>query len=227
MDQNVRAFQIFISTSIRDINRNRALPDENTFEAAKMGLYTHVNNILDVPERQKININEFNVNEDNEISMDGQMIDDIYSIFSFIENINYQNLNIDNDTFIENFYKVIKVYLYAYGLNIMNMTPLVRLIVDRINSRTRRPRYAILNCRDNLGSYTCGRAVSFTIDPTKTTKIILFNTVSEFDDFEDSEYQQTLVNTTFEHGQRDVNFYYKKYLKYKSKYIEMKKKLNK
>ena len=57
----------------------------------------------------------------------------------------------------------------------MNMTPLVKLIVDRINSITK-AKYAILNCKDGLESYTCGRAVSFSINPIHETKIIFFNT---------------------------------------------------
>ena len=97
--------------------------------------------------------------------------------------------------------------------------------------------YLIIDCKDvsNYDScsnitYTCGRAIfpnssMFNIN----NKIIIYNTVSEYDDAMDTDYILNKYQSLPEMDKQTLQggtIYYFKYLKYKNKYLNLKKNNN-
>jgi hypothetical protein len=134
--------------------------------------------------------------------------------------------HLNNEVYIEFFEVLLSTFLYALGSNIMNFTPVVKGVVRLINDKIGYT-YIVLNCKNKLGSYTCGRAIS-SIGRTSTEKmprLVVFNTESGDSDNLDYEYYKILVpedaELNLEQG-GDKHFYKTKYLKYKQKYLELK-----
>jgi len=135
---------------------------------------------------------------------------------------------LDNNHFIEFFSNLITIGLYSLGQNLMNMGGIAEEIVKIINEKTGR-KYALLNCKDGISSYTCGRAVSNNLRPAtgeNTPRIIIFNTVSSYDDNIDFERYAAIFPEDNEPNYTlggDKHYYWKKYMKYKQKYMSLKK----
>ncbi len=151
---------------------------------------------------------------------------------------------LNNPIYISFFEVVLQYVLYTLGTNIMNMTPIAKSIVRIINDMIGYT-YIILNCKNGLGSYTCGRAVSsiHKMPEEKIPRLVIFNTNSSEDDNLDSNYYKTLVtdeenklnlenggdryyykNKYLKYNETELDqMFYKKYLKYKQKYLDLKK----
>jgi hypothetical protein len=106
-----------------------------------------------------------------------------------------------DETFIRLFYELIWTLLKPYGLHTLNLRPMLVYVKQRIDEITGQKDYCVIQCkpqsehRDPLDNYTCGRAMLMTYDSTKFSKIIIFNTVSEFDDHMDLDtYQKSIEN---------------------------------
>jgi hypothetical protein len=170
------------------------------------------------------------LNEDNNLIITGDKTIN-GTIFNFLKSDILKEPKIisllENPHFIELFSELVTIGLYSLGQNLMNMGGIASEIVKLINEKTDR-KYALLNCRDRLGSYTCGRAVSINLKPgdKDTPRIIIFNTKSENDDEVDFERYFSVLPTKGEQQYTldgDKHYYWKKYLKYKQKYINLKK----
>lgn len=123
---------------------------------------------------------------------------------------------INNNDFIIVFYEFIWTFYRLYALHTMNLQPMNEYIKKRINEITKDPQYCIIMCRDN-NNYTCGRAIlPNTINANPVNKIIIFNTISEHND--EMDIDQFMKYTDVKKGG-----YIYKYLKYKQKYLTLKK----
>lgn len=151
--------------------------------------------------------------------------------------------HLDNPIYYGFMEHMIQFILFSIGTNIMEMTPIAKAIVRIINDAIGYE-YIIINCKEGLGSYTCGRAVtSIHKESTKIPRLLIYNTVSSENPDMDSHYYTQLTQET--DGQmnlqknKDMSYYsskynketdqeqkyYEKYLKYKSKYLHLKNKL--
>jgi len=81
-----------------------------------------------------------------------------------------------------------------------------------------------MNCKEGIDSYTCGRAIlPLTFNEGLESKIIVSNTISDDNHTIDTDYILSLdSDDKLIKGEKGKNFYYKKYLKYKSKYLKLK-----
>jgi len=135
---------------------------------------------------------------------------------------------LDNTIYVGFFEIILQYVLYTLGTNIMNMTSIAKSIVRIINDKIGYT-YIVLNCKNGLESYTCGRAIASIHKMTKekNPRLIIFNTISSENDNVDFGYYLTLVTEepetlNLENG--GESYYYKeKYLKYKNKYLQLKK----
>jgi hypothetical protein len=91
-------------------------------------------------------------------------------------------------------------------------------IVDLIN-KLLREKYIVIDCKEGIDSYTCGRAIEFKADPHCKTRIIIYNSVSEYNSDPDYTHIRE-IRDKYDGG------YYNKYLKYKAKYLRLKSKIN-
>ena len=151
---------------------------------------------------------------------------------------------LDNSTYFGFIEIILKFILYAIALNIMNLTPVAKALVRIINDSIGYE-YIVLNCKDGLGSYTCGRAISsIHMEKPCIPRLVIFNTISTDDDLIDTEYYKHLITETdgklnLDNG-KELKYYsskyignyklnqeqnyYNKYLKYKLKYLQLKNK---
>ena len=134
--------EIFFNKTISKLTSLSVLsPDQIVFKNLQDYIYENIKNNIKKTSANKINISSFEIDEKHNLVLNihdsKNIIEDFLSIFVFLDTIKDKIKDkMDDDKFIEFFHKMIKIYLYGYGLNIMNMTPLVKLIVDRINSIT-------------------------------------------------------------------------------------------
>jgi hypothetical protein len=77
----------------------------------------------------------------------------------------------------------------------------------------------IVDCKQGIGSYTCGRAVKYFIDKDGIGHILIYNTESKDSDFIDDAYEPIAEKKY----NSQSGGYYQKYLKYKMKYLQLKK----
>ena len=148
----------------------------------------------------------------------------------------------NNRDFIIHFSTLVIIYCKWLGLHTKNIGEFIERITEIINSKTR-PNYMSIEC--NLKEYTCGRVILPLPDSNSDSpKIIVFNTVSTDDDSLDMVFLETIFkkyNTYFNlykpneiHDKypssdttSDDKSFLQKYLKYKKKYINLKKQINK
>ena len=154
---------------------------------------------------------------------------------------NPESPHLNKERYIGLFEQILNMIIKCFGLNIMDITPLVKALVRLINNKLGFE-YIILNCKEGLTSYTCGRAISTLLrnDGINKTKLVIFNTISDTDDNIDIGHYATLAPSegplNLEYG-GDKNFYKNKYLmygddknhspglnSYKSKYLKYKQK---
>ena len=141
---------------------------------------------------------------------------------------------LDDGNFIKQFKNCLSQALLQVALYTYNIYEFIPHIIEQLN-RITRPNYVVERCNKNIKDvqdvhplYTCGRAV-IEVDPNiidisrlnikSDTKIIIYNTVSSWDDSIDLD--QVLVSTGGGHIRGDK--YYHKYIKYKTKYLNLKK----
>jgi len=130
----------------------------------------------------------------------------------------------DKDDYINFFSSLLECLIYGISLNLIHNTKIVKFIVKSLNEEIGEERYIIINCKDELNNYTCGRVVMPTtfIEDDTPSKILVSNTTSSSDDTVDGVHLVSLnEDKKLIEGTYDVNFYYKKYLKYKSKYTNL------
>jgi hypothetical protein len=78
----------------------------------------------------------------------------------------------------------------------------------------------IIDCRNGLSNYTCGRAVETFTDKDSIDHILIYNTISKDNDLMDDEY---IGIAKKKYDASLIGGYYQKYLKYKQKYLNLKK----
>ncbi len=174
-----------------------------------------------------INFCEQVINESNELCTHNGNISIIgLSVLKALSDKNSPHLN--NPIYIGFMERILQLILFTIGTNVMNMTPVAKALVKIINTGTD-CEYAVLNCKDGLGSYTCGRAVeSSHREIPIVPRLIIFNTISDDNDNMDIDYYTCLTNKNSENKLKvsDDNLTYRnKYLKYKQKYLQLKNKL--
>lgn len=99
----------------------------------------------------------------------------------------------------------LKLVMYPLALRVYNFGWIAKQIVDIINN-IMGFKYIIFDCKGGLDSYTCGRAIwpfGFNYDKNseefRDFRIIVFNTVSDFDDGIDFDYLSN-IQTQIEQG---------------------------
>jgi len=159
----------------------------------------------------------------------------IYWLFSYEVNKdsykeNHQkNINNNYNIFINQVFKLLNYTLLNYGRQTLDLWRTIKYLKDKFEERIRTDEIKlslysqpfIIGCKDGKESYTCGRGIKLSEDNHGIYHIIIFNTVSEGDDFMDDEYAEKILvdyNSTLKGG------YKNKYLKYKQKYINLKNK---
>ncbi len=134
---------------------------------------------------------------------------------------------IDEPLFIESFFRVFNYIILPYKLSIYNFYDYLPDIVKKVNDMFRKD-YIVIDCNKDYGKfidagfirkeypeYRCGRASTFKVGPGLNTRIIIYNSMHEFDNNPDDTYAFSILDKY--HGG-----YYKKYLKYKTKYLKLK-----
>ena len=146
--------------------------------------------------------------------------------------------NIINNDFIN--INIITIYMHiimvSFGYHYMCIYPLINLIKNTVNN-VMGNNYVEIKCRGvtefnscNMKYYTCGRAITINYNFEKSnTKIYIHNIMSDVDMDPDEEYINEVIkeNNILSGGLlTDDNDYYLKYLKYKNKYLNLKKMKN-
>jgi len=131
----------------------------------------------------------------------------------------YNNLH-----FILFLYFLIHGVIVQIGYLTQNMKPFVLKIIENIRNITN-PKYIILNCNyiinEKHTEYCCGRFVTY-VNNASETKIIIMNTLP--DGKPDVEYEKKIQeNPEISNGIKFGGNCYLKYLKYKTKYLKLKK----
>ncbi len=116
---------------------------------------------------------------------------------------------LDLPEFISAFGNLITFLLYQAGYAIHNLSDILDYLVKLINDNTR-PDYIIITCPKD---YYCGRALYIRTEPGKNSRILIYRTNDK------AEPQQIEV---LEKAELIPGGYYKKYLKYKAKYLKLK-----
>ncbi len=150
--------------------------------------------------------------------------------FNIIIDLN-KNLDglLDNSSFIYSLYSIIWDCIRYYGHGHLSTIGFTKFLINQVNEKTR-PDYIVNKCFSQK-NYTCGRALEKVTEPGKNTRLVIFGTVSMDDDYmDDQDYENRIIPTLTNkylsnNNNDDKNKYYAKYLKYKSKYLELKNKL--
>ena len=102
-----------------------------------------------------------------------------YSLLNLFNGIKINQQYLNDPTrfdFIRTLYLMIYFTIYFVGWGTSNTGQIMKQYTESINNATYAD-FAVLDCRAD--SYTCGRAVHYT--PCVKAKIIIFNTLSEYD----------------------------------------------
>jgi len=148
-----------------------------------------------------------------------ELCDKLTVFLSLIEKS--KNINpglLDDPKFIQAFFNSLNYLLMPYKMSIANFSSFLPGIVKLINDCLGRE-FIVIDCRDGITSYECGRAMEFKTDPGLVTRIIIYNSLSEYDSNPDYLHIQAVRDKY--HGGN----YYEKYLKYKTKYLQLKNRL--
>lgn len=131
-------------------------------------------------------------------------------IFEFNKNI--LNEILDNPLFIDAIYKYLWSCIYAYAIKTLWLDDFISFVVENINSKTRE-NYIICNCDNrlkkmpisslingnvssqNLYEYTCGRALGKITEPNRITRFVIYNTISDRNDYMDENYFESIKPT--------------------------------
>jgi hypothetical protein len=187
-----------------------------------------------------IKYDEYEFNPEDYGDIDEKELDELFILFgySYEPYIKSAQLMFDNRQFIIAIYNLLWVILERYALGTYNLENFITKMIDTVN-RSIRKDYIIKNCNENgkdryVGirnmtqyDYCCGRAMYYDERPNKKSRIIIFNTISDFDDNMDFSYYgsffDNLPNMSDDEKVRDTPLARaKKYLKYKIKYIKLK-----
>jgi hypothetical protein len=128
------------------------------------------------------------------------------------------------------------IIMVSFGYHYMCIYPLINLIKNTVNN-VMGNNYVEIKCRGvtefnscNMKYYTCGRAITINYNFEKSnTKIYIHNIMSDVDMDPDEEYINEVIkenNIIYGGLLTDDNDYYPKYLKYKNKYLNLKKMKN-
>ena len=137
---------------------------------------------------------------------------------------------LDNVKFIKELYRLLwEGLIKPTSLRMRNISTMIPFIVDSINKITRE-NYMIASCNpttmglggNNVSEYVCGRAMYYNEDPIKNTKLIIFNTISDFDDDMDTSYFTSSILESLKGGSNMENYFSKKYTKYVKKIQKLK-----
>lgn len=141
----------------------------------------------------------------------------ITSFLSNCRDIITENMN--KPHFIIFFYEIIKMHLFGFSFNFINIDTIIKNIVDNVRSITTHD-YIVINCKDKTDMYTCGRAILYNENTDIPTKIIIYNSISDDNDDQDTIYLSSLDGKYTENT--GTNYIYNKYIKYKNKYLNIK-----
>ena len=192
------------------------------------------------------NINEY-FNTSNVSSYDTFKIEEstfTWSSYNIIELNNYPSIYIirtlptffrwenamkegllDNEEFIQSLHTILYKCIQYYGWGNLSTIGYIEDLIFCINIIAR-PCYIINGCYNQKG-YTCGRAVSANTEPGKNTRFVIHGTVSTEDDSMDGmDYLDRILPTlSSKYSKNNDKLYYTKYLKYKNKYLDLKKQI--
>ena len=132
---------------------------------------------------------------------------------------------LDNEEFIQSLHTILYNCIQYYGWGHLSTIGYIEDLIFWINIITR-PCYIINGCY-NQKSYTCGRAVSANTEPGKNTRFVIHGTVSIDDDSMDGMdfVNRILPTLSSKYSKNNDKLYYTKYLKYKNKYLDLKKQI--
>ncbi len=133
----------------------------------------------------------------------------------FITNFDFTGKNcklLDHPVFVEFYCKLLEFLIFGVSFAVHNLSDFLPKIVEELNNNTR-PNFIILDCKMGNHSYGCGRAINFRIEPGKNARIFIFDT----DDDMQPQYLHLLKTQ-----EKTAGGYYKKYIKYKTKYLKLK-----
>jgi len=150
---------------------------------------------------------------------------------------------------IQSDFLILDLTIKSISYVLMYPLKFIKYLVKKINEKIGYE-YIVINCRDGLeedilDNYTCGRAVQYSsigkslsytddedeekkIIEKKEPKIIIYNTISTEDMGLDTEYYNKIKDDPKKcpEGKTGECSFYKKYLKYKVKYLKIKKMRN-
>ena len=203
-----KLLQLFFSSNLYKNKRGEYLTGDK-----KQNLLNVNNDFFD-------NIIDYDPTE-NIISLEAILHLCIVALTRFVDSI---APNKNNQHEINKLSNYIFVILRGFGYHYKCLVPLVNCIKKTVND-IMGENYLIIDCRDiseynvcDDSTYTCGRAIYPNSNILSNNKIIIYNTVSEYDMDVDINY---VVNKYAQlHG--GSNKYYRKYLKYKNKYLNLK-----
>jgi len=176
----------------------------------------------------------------NEIEFAKELIDLSIQLMMFIILYDLERINVDsknqpekisdeiynNIEFILFLRLIIQGIIMQVGYLTKGIIPFVKKIIENIRQITN-PKYITLNCNhiEDATDYCCGRFVTYIVNETSPTKIVIMNTLPN--SVPDFEYEKKIQeNPEVEPINVGVKFgggYYKKYIKYKNKYLKLKK----
>ncbi len=141
---------------------------------------------------------------------------------------NKESKHLNNPLYFSFFETFLQLALFTFGVSVKNMEDIIKKLVSKINEQIGYT-YIVINCKNGLSSYGCGRAVSSVhkLPGQNIPRLVIYNTVGEDDDTMDYKYYEILSpgdpeTLNLEHGNQS-NYYKQKYLKYKQKYLQLKK----
>ena len=136
---------------------------------------------------------------------------------------------LDDESFILAFYAFLFGFFNLFSILVYELFAWGPLFINHIN-RITRPGYAYdaaVASERRCAKYTCYRAMEVNTLPNMNSRIIMFGTISENDDDPNmTEYDHAIKRLQEDEGLNSkykIN-YYNKYIKYKSKYMKLKRK---
>ncbi len=130
---------------------------------------------------------------------------------------------LDHSIFIQSLYSILWDCIRYYGWGHLSTIGYTSFMIEKINEWTR-PNYIINGCFSQK-HYTCGRAIKMVIEPGKNTRLVIHGTVSMENDYVDDKDYETRIKPILTNKYLKETDYKNKYIKYKTKYLNLKKQL--
>lgn len=140
-----------------------------------------------------------------------QYFEEMYPSFTEKERANVASFRamIDDPSFIKAFYHYVRAAMYSFAIRTIDLNAFNKFVIETVNERIR-PDYMVQRCKtckdetslcnpaDYSGSegfdgmkeetYLCGRGIGYITTPGKTTRLVMFNTISTENDNMDEDW---------------------------------------